>query len=373
MIAEESIQEVRDRMDIVDVVGHFVKLNSRNAACCPFHNEKTPSFSVSVARQHWHCYGGCGEGGNAIDFIIKHESKTFIEAIQWLADFYNITLQEKEEDPASKLRREQQKDQKQQMIEAVLEANKFFRKNFANAPAELLQYLYEKRQLSPEICDRWQFGFAQNNGLRLSSHLIERKMYNAAEQVGLVKTGEGKVTDFFWNRIIIPIHDQNGTLIGFGGRWLPTGDEELDKRQGKYMNPKESLLYRKTNVLFGLYQALTAKAFKAVNGVNPPALLTEGYLDVISMHEAGVPNAVATCGTAVTVEQIRLLKRYTQHIIILTDGDTAGEKAAMKIVDLCLQENVRVDIIALPDGMDPDDYAKHFINQSEPADGAFAE
>jgi DNA primase len=375
MYTEESIQAVRNRMDIIDVVGSFVKLNRSNQACCPFHDEKTPSFSVSTKHQRWHCYGGCGEGGDSISFIQKQTNKTFIEAIVWLADRYNITLQEEKESPEQKLRREQVKDEKLLMQQAVEKALKFYRKRFAETAAEhsLNKYLLEKRQLTRDICDRWQFGYAAKDGIRLTSHLIESKLYNAAEQVGLVKTQDGTVKDFFWNRIIIPIHDQFGTLIGFGGRWLPTGDQEYDKQQAKYFNPKESLLYRKSATWFGLYQAITAKAFKSINGVNPPAVITEGYLDVISLHEAGVFNAVASCGTAVTIEQIRLLKRYTEHFVILTDGDSAGEKAAMKLVDLCLQENVRCDVIGLPEGMDPDDYVKHFINQEEPVDGAFAD
>jgi DNA primase len=362
MITRDSIQAVKDRMDVVDVVSNFLKLDKNNKACCPFHAEKSPSFNVSSKRQNYKCFG-CGAGGDAIAFLMNHEKLDFIQAIEWLANRYNITLEIKEESEADKKKRETQKDIIGTLNKAIEFAYFHYHKHLLNSSREssaVWSYLNE-REIKEETAIAWGFGFAPDEWQFLSSPIINAELFQPAETVGLVKSKDGKVYDFYRNRLIFPIHNTHGQLIGIAGRWIPTGDKEKDQLQGKYVNPNESPIYKKRTVWFGLYQALIAKAFtKDKSGVVPPAFIVEGYLDVISMHENGIRNTVASSGTAITIDQIRILKKYTNHFVLFTDGDASGQNAALKTIDLCLQENIRVEVIELPEGEDPDSYSKKY-------------
>lgn len=374
MITPKSIQDLKDRIDIADVIGSEIKLKKAGAnytGLCPFHDEKSGSFNVNVSKQIYKCFG-CGESGDSIKFIEKHHGKNFIEAVEMLASSYSIDLEYIKEDEGTKKKRADDKDAKQLMVEAVEFALKQYQKKLINAAKEsdVWQYL-TKRGYSYNTVIEWGLGFAPPEWKYITTPLINHKLYQPSEAAGLIKTKEGNTYDVYRNRIIIPIHDVDGVLIGLAGRWLPTGNKEEDKDQAKYINPKESLLYQKSKVLFGLYQALNAKAFKCVNGVAPAGFMTEGYFDVISLHEQLLYGAIAGCGTSITKDQLKLIKKYTDHLMILTDGDKAGLNAANKLIDLCLIENLRTDIIQLPDQKDPDDYAREFHNFLEPENGAF--
>lgn len=363
MITASSIQTVKDRMDVVEVVSQFVKLDRNQKGLCPFHAEKSPSFQVSPKRQTFKCFG-CGQGGDAIHFLMEHEKIDFIGAIEWLASHYQITLEHEQETDVSKQKREQVKDATKGMLESISLALKIYQQklNAADKTTEPWVYMLNQRQYSEEVILSWGLGYAPNDWQCITHSIINANLYEPAAAIGLVKTKEGKTYDFYRNRIIIPIHDVHGRTIGLAGRWLPTGNSEEDKKQAKYINPQESLVYHKSKTLFGLYQALIAKAFaKDKNGVVPPAFFVEGYFDVISLHEAGIRNTVSGCGTAITVDQVRVMKKYTTHFVVFTDGDSAGKSAAMKFIDICLTENVRVDVIELPEGQDPDSYIKSFI------------
>jgi len=350
-------------MDVVDVISQFVKLDRNNSGLCPFHNEKSPSFHVTAKRQTYKCFG-CGDGGDAIHFLMEHEKMDFMQAIEWLANRYNVTLEYLKEDDSAKQKREEAKDHARVMLDAVQFAYRRYQTNLLNTARDngpAWNYLLNTRQFKEVTAIVWGFGHAPDEWQFLSSAAINAGHYEAALKTGMVKTNDGKTFDFYRNRLIIPIHNINGHIIGIAGRWIPTGDEEKDKSQAKYFNPQDSLIYQKSKVLFGLYQALTAKAFaKGKDGSSTPAFFVEGYMDVISMHESGFMNTVSGCGTAITLDQVRLTKRYTDHFIVFTDGDTAGMKAALKFIDMCLQENVRTEVIELPEGEDPDSYIKKY-------------
>lgn len=374
MITPQSIKELKDKLDIADVIGRDIKLKRSGAnysGLCPFHDEKSGSFTITQSKQMYKCFG-CGEFGDAIKFVQKYHRKDFTEAVEMLASSYNITLEYAKDDESSKQKRAADKDAKQLMSEAVEFALKSYQKILLNASkdSDVWQYL-TKRGYSYNTVIEWGLGYAPIEWKHITTPLINHKLYQPAEAAGLIKTKDGNTYDVYRNRIIIPIHDADGCLIGLAGRWLPTGNKQEDKDQAKYINPKESLLYQKSKVLFGLYQALNAKAFKRVDGVAPAASMTEGYFDVISLHENLVYGAIAGCGTSITKDQLKLIKKYTDHLMILTDGDKAGLNAANKLIDLCLIENLRTDIIQLPDGKDPDDYAKEYHQFLEPENGAF--
>lgn len=375
MITPSSIKTVKDRMDVVEVVSQFVKLDRNQKGLCPFHAEKSPSFQVSAKRQTFKCFG-CGTGGDAIHFLMEHEKIDFIGAIEWLAAHYQITLEHEQETDATKQKREQAKDATKGMLDAATMAHKAYQAQLSKMQRSdgPWPYMLQERGYTEEVILSWGIGYAPNEWQFITHRIINANLYEPASAAGILKTKEGKTYDFYRNRIIIPIHDVHGRVIGLAGRWLPTGNTEEDKKQAKYINPQESLIYHKSKTLFGLYQALISKAFaKDKNGVVPPAFFVEGYFDVISLHEAGIRNTVSGCGTAITVDQIRLMKKYTTHFVVFTDGDSAGKSAAMKFIDLCLSENVRVDVIELPDDQDPDSYIKSFIQSpvsavEEPAD-----
>ena len=373
MIKSSCVDNIKQSAVIEEIVGNFVKLKKQGVnltGLCPFHNEKSPSFSINSPRQMFTCFG-CGESGDAIRFVMKHEKKNYVEALEWIADYYNIPIELEEETEEQKAKRLETKDIKESMRKALSFSTELYHKKLMALPDdnEVWQYLLG-RDITRKIAINWEIGFAPLDRKFISSPLIAANLYQASINCGLLHTKEGETKDFFCNRIIFPIHDINGTIISMGGRVV--GDVK-DKKFPKWKNLPESLLYKKSQVLYGLYQALTAKAFnKDKNDVVPPAYLVEGYNDVISMHVGGVFNTVAGCGTSITVDQIKIIKRFTRSISLFMDGTTvdikdgeedkneSGKKSMIKVIDTCLTENMRVMVVDTP-GKDPDEYAREYV------------
>ena len=339
-----------DAAQIVDVVGDFVTLKKRGAnhiACCPFHNEKTPSFSVSASKGIYKCFG-CGKSGTAVGFVMEHENMTYTEALKYLAKKYNIEVVEKEETAEEIARR-----QRSESLFLVSEyAGKFFQESLKTPEGQSIAYQYfRSRGLEDETIAKYGLGWSPLNRKALS---------DAARAAGykeefLVETGvsirydDGRLVDRFYDRVIFPIHSVSGRIIAFGGRTLKT-----DKSVAKYVNSPETEIYVKSRSLYGIYFA------KNEISRQDKCILVEGYLDVLSMHQLGIRNVVASSGTSLTVEQIRLIRKFTNNITIIYDGDGAGIKAALRGIGLVLKEGLNVKIVLLPDGMDPDDFSRRY-------------
>jgi DNA primase len=346
VIAQQSIQEVLDRIDIIDVVGEFVKLKRRGSnhiGLCPFHHEKTPSFSVSQAKEIYKCFG-CGRSGNTIGFLMEHEKYSYVEAIRWLASRYNVELEETDVSPEQR--------QKQQAAESLYILNAFARDHFARQLTEDgagtdigLSYLHE-RGFTDETIRHFQLGYCPDTRDGFASAAL-RAQYSPEllQKSGLVVLRDGEAVDNYRGRIIFPIHNQSGKVIGFGARIIARND-----RAPKYINTPENEVYVKSRILYGSYFAR--------QGIdrNNECLLVEGYTDVIALHQAGITNAVASGGTSLTTDQLRLIKKYTSNLTIIYDGDAAGIKAALRGLDLALEEGLNVRLVLLPDGDDPDSF-----------------
>jgi len=341
VIAQQSIQEVLDRIDIIDVVGQFVKLKRRGSnhiGLCPFHHEKTPSFSVSQSKEIYKCFG-CGRSGNTIGFLIEHEKYSYVEAIRWLAGRYQIELQETDVSPEHR--------QQQQAAESLYILNAFARDYFTQALREEgqgidvgLTYLKE-RGFTDETIQHFQLGYCPDTLDGLASAALKAQYSPELLQ----KSGLAVVRDPYRGRIIFPIHNQSGKVIGFGARIIARND-----RAPKYINTPENEVYVKSRILYGSYFAR--------HGIDKQneCLLVEGYTDVIALHQAGITHAVASGGTSLTADQLRLIKKYTSNLTIVYDGDAAGIKAALRGLDLALEEGLNVRLVLLPDGDDPDSF-----------------
>lgn len=346
MIAPSSIQEVLNRADIIDIVGQFVRLKKRGAnyiANCPFHNEKTPSFSVSASKGIYKCFG-CGKAGNVVTFIQEHEKLSYPEAIRWLADYYKITLEESEKTP---------EQQQQQLAEESLRIlNEFAAQFFHDTLLQTeeghtigLSY-FKERGFRKDIIERFRLGYDPEGGdafFRASS----QKGYGPEllEKAGLVKNRNGIHHDTYRGRVIFPIQSMTGRVLGFGARILKKND-----KAPKYINTPENELYVKSRVLYGMYQSRQAI------GKQDECFLVEGYTDVISLHQGGVENVVASSGTSLTEDQLRLIGQLTKNLTILYDGDAAGVKAALRGLDMALSQSFNVQLVLLPDGDDPDSF-----------------
>lgn len=352
MIDHETIQRIMDAARIEEVIGDFVSLKKRGAnhiGCCPFHNEKTPSFYVSPSKGIYKCFG-CGEAGDVVKFLMKHEHYTYPEALQWLARKYNIEVREEEQTPEEK--------QRQTERDGLFHVSEFAQKYFADllfndemGRAVGLSYFHQ-RGMSDEVIKRFGLGYCLEEWSNFTDHALK----NGYSEEMLVKTGltivkedSGKKYDRFRGRVMFPIYSISGRVLGFSGRILSS-----EKQAAKYVNSPDSDIYNKSRILYGLYQARTAIA-KA-----DKCYLVEGNIDVVSMHQSGVENTVASCGTSLTVEQIRLIKRYTPNVTVLYDGDSAGIKAALRAVDLLFAEGMHVRLVLFPDGEDPDSYAQKY-------------
>ncbi len=348
MISERSIDNVRLAADILEVAQQFISIEKRGSsyvACCPFHGEKTPSFHITPAKGIYKCFG-CGKAGDSISFVREYEKMDFYEAIRWLADFYKIQLEEDD----TKISAEKQDEIKE--MQAVLNMaqktyqDAFLELNGKNAHFDAIcNDLFEKRFLTPDSVIIWQIGYAGSDWHTISKRCKEVGKVQPGINIGLISSKDEKFWDFLRDRITIPIHNHRGQLIGIAGRDL-TGNEKT----AKYVNPKESDLYKKDEVLFGLDKA--AKAIRE-RGM---AFLVEGYFDVIAMHQHGNENTVATCGTALTYGQCKLLAKYTKNVTVLRDSDNAGRKAANRDIDILTTAGFNVDVLFLDEGEDPDSF-----------------
>src|SRR5208337_4788500 len=343
---DDKIEEVRSRADIVEIVGAHVRLRraGRNfVGLCPFHNEKTPSFSVNAERGFFHCFG-CGVGGSAFNFIMRVEGLTFPEAVRSLAKKYGVTLPEHDvSGPAA--------GEREAMLEASKVAAEFFAHVLWNTTDGAMARDYLKsRGISIETARAFMVGYAPSRPASLAKALEKRGLRDAGIKIGLVRKDESGAYDMFRARVMFPIRDAQGRAIAFGGR-------VLDARLPKYINSPESPLYSKTRTLYGLFEARQAISSSASSGKDR-AILVEGYFDVIALWQAGFKEVVAGCGTALTVEQLRVLSRYTKNVIACFDGDTAGRKASMRALETFLQAGLLGRGIFIPSGFDPDTFVR---------------
>lgn len=348
MIPQDIVNRILDTAQIVDVVSDFVTLKKRGSnytACCPFHNEKTPSFSVSATKGIYKCFG-CGKSGTAVGFVMEHEHMSYTEALKYLAKKYNIEVIEKEETAEDIARR--------QRYESLLLVSEFgagfFQKSLQTPEGQSIAYQYfRSRGLQDETIRKYGLGWAPVSRKALS----EAARAAGYKEEFLIETGlsvrydDGRLVDRFFDRVIFPIHSVSGRIVAFGGRTLKT-----DKSVAKYVNSPETEIYVKSRSLYGIYFAKSEIARK------DKCILVEGYLDVLSMHQLGVANVVASSGTSLTVDQIRMIHKFTDNITIIYDGDGAGINAALRGIDMVLKEGMNVKVVLLPDGQDPDDFAR---------------
>lgn len=348
---DDKIEEVRSRADIVEIIGAHVRLRraGRNfVGLCPFHNEKTPSFSVNAERGFFHCFG-CGVGGSVFNFITRVEGLTFPEAVRSLAKKYGVTLPEHDvAGPAA--------GEREAMLKASEVAAEFFAHVLWNTTDGAMARDYLKsRGINVETARAFMIGYAPSRPASLAKALEKRGLREAGVKVGLIRK-DGNVAigaetyDMFRGRVMFPIRDAQGRAIAFGGR-------VLDARLPKYINSPESPLYSKTRTLYGLFEARQAISSSASSGKDR-AILVEGYFDVIALWQAGFKEAVAGCGTALTVEQLRVLSRYTKNVIACFDGDAAGRKASMRALEIFLQAGLLGRGIFIPSGFDPDTFVR---------------
>ena len=351
MIDQVTIDRILDAAQIVDVVSEFVTLRKRGVnyvGLCPFHNEKTPSFSVSPAKGLCKCFS-CGKGGNSVHFIMEHEQMSYYEALKYLAKKYNIEIKERE------LTNEEK--QAQTTRESMFIVNNFARdyfqnilKNHVDGRSIGLAY-FRQRGFRDDIIEKFQLGYCTESHDAMSQEAL-RKGY---KKEFLVKTGicyetdDHRLRDRFWGRVIFPVHTLSGKVVAFGGRVLSTATKGV---KVKYVNSPESEIYHKSNELYGIYFAKQAIVKQ------DRCFLVEGYTDVISMHQSGIENVVASSGTALTPGQIRLIHRFTNNITVLYDGDVAGIKASIRGIDMLLEEGMNIKVCLLPDGDDPDSFAR---------------
>lgn len=347
MIEQSVIERVLDAADIVEVVSDFVSLRKRGAnyvGLCPFHNEKTPSFSVSPARGICHCFS-CGKGGNVIHFLMEHEQLSFTDAVEWLGRKYGIPIPKKE--LTEKERSEQ--SVRESLYAANAYALDFFKKNLPGSVA--LRYL-RSRGLQDSIIEKFQLGYSPDVSdalAKAATHAGYNRQYLIDTGLVLEREQDKSLYDRFRGRVIYPVFSLAGKVAAFGGRIM-----QSDAKAAKYVNSPESAIYSKRRELYGLYQATHAISKCEC------CYLVEGYMDVISMHQAGVENVVASSGTSLTTEQIRLIRRFTKNITVLYDGDSAGIKASLRGIDMLLAEGMNIHVLLLPDGEDPDSYAQKF-------------
>lgn len=343
---EELIEEIRQKNDIVDVISGYVGLQKKGGnyvCCCPFHSEKTPSFSVNRNRQIYKCFG-CGEGGNVVTFVMKYENCTFPEAIKQLADKAGVALPEMEYSEEAKKR----ETRRQKLLEVNKEAAKFYFYQLRTPHGAKGKEYLDKRQLSEEVRKNFGLGYAPVRGEELLTYLRQKGYSDdLIRDVGLAKTDERRgTTTQFWNRVMFPIQDINHRVIGFGGRIM--GDNDTGP---KYLNSPETEIFDKSRNLYGMNYARSARTGNII--------LCEGYMDVISMHQAGFTQAVASLGTAFTPGQAGLIKKYTKDVLLAYDSDTAGVKAALRAIRILRDAGMSGKIIDMSPYKDPDEFIKN--------------
>jgi DNA primase len=353
MIDRSTIERILDAAQIVDVVQEFVPLKKRGVnylGLCPFHNEKTPSFTVSPSKEIFKCFG-CGKVGNSVNFVMEHEHLTYPEALKYLAKKYHIEVVEKE---LTQEEVEKQNERESLLVVSAYAARQFTENLFQTDEGITVGLTYFKeRGFRHDTLKKFEAGYCFEKRDAFSRKAIE----DGYKEDFLVKTGlsiqhEDKFFDRFSGRVMFPIHSLSGQVLGFGGRVLKT-----DAKTAKYLNSPESEIYHKSRILYGMFQA------RKTITQDDRCYLVEGYTDVMAMHEANIENVVASSGTSLTQEQVRLIKRFTQNITILYDGDAAGIKASIRGIDLVLEEGMNVKIVLLPDGEDPDSYSKKVSNE----------
>lgn len=347
MIPPETVASIHSAARVEEVVREYVNLKKRGAnliGLCPFHNEKTPSFNVSPTKGIYKCFG-CGKAGNAVKFVMEHEKLSYPEALRLLARKYNITIEEIDNAEAREAKN---------LLDSLYLVNQFAQEHFTqnlweNAEGVSIGMSYFKeRGYREDIIKKFQLGYSLKAGSALTN-LALSKQYNKEFllKLGLTKENERGAYDFYRARVMFPIHNLSGKVIAFGGRTLST-----DKKQPKYINSPESEIYNKSKVLYGIYQAKNSIR----NTDN--CFLVEGYTDVVSLNQAGIENVVASSGTSLTKEQILLIKRFTENITVLYDGDKAGINAALRGTDMILEADMNVRVVLLPDGEDPDSFVQ---------------
>lgn len=349
MIDKDTIRRVMDATDIVDVVSAFVTLRKAGVnykGLCPFHNEKTPSFTVSPAKQMCKCFS-CGKGGNAVNFLMELEQMTYPEAIKWLGNRYGIEVKEKELTDGERALQ----SERESMFVVNEWADKYFQDILHNSVdgVALGMAYFRSRGFRDDIIRKFQLGYSPED----AHAMTKAALAHGFKEEFLVKTGlcyrtdDGRLVDRYHGRVIFPVHTVSGRVVAFGGRILSS-----EKKLAKYVNSPESDIYSKSHQLYGLYQAKSAIVRQG------RCFLVEGYTDVISMHQSGVENVVASSGTSLTEGQIRLLHRFTEKITVLYDGDAAGIKASLRGIDMLLADGMNIKVILLPDGDDPDSFAR---------------
>lgn len=346
MISEQTKQQITSRIDIIDVIGEFVKLKKRGTnylGLCPFHGEKSPSFTVSPVKEIYKCFG-CGKSGNTITFLMEHEKYSYVEALKWLAHRYNVEIEETQRTP--------EQVQQQQVSESLHAINTFAQKFFTeqlfhSEEGQMIAGSYLKeRGFREEVLQKFQIGYNPSAKDALTAALLQNQFNkDLLPKTGLVAFRNEELVDNYRGRIIFPIHNNTGKIIGFGARVIGKAD-----KAPKYINTPENEVYSKSKILYGSYFARQAidKAKEC--------LLVEGYTDVVSLHQAGIENVVASGGTSLTIDQLRLIKKYTSNLTIIYDGDAAGIKAALRGLDLAVEEGLDVKLVLIPDGEDPDSY-----------------
>lgn len=351
MIDRETIDRIYAAADIVDIISDYVTLKRKGVnyqACCPFHQEKTPSFVVSPSRGIYKCFG-CGKGGNAINFVMESENISYPEALKMVAKRYGIEVKDEELTPEDV---ERNNNRESMFVLNQWAADYFQRYMFSEDEGRsvALTYFSSLRGFSDATIHKFGLGFCPSRGDRFSMDALSagyKEEFLLSTGLALKREGDGRLRDRFYDRVIFPVHNVSGRVVAFGGRTLRT-----DKKVAKYQNSPESEIYSKSRELYGLFFAK-----KAIQQEDM-AIMVEGYADVISMHQAGVENVVASSGTSLTEEQIRLLGRFTRNITLMYDGDKAGVKAALRGVDLVLKEDMNVRIVLLPEEHDPDTFAR---------------
>jgi len=346
VIAQNTIQQILSRIDIIDVIGGFVKLKKRGTnylGLCPFHNERTPSFTVSPSKEIYKCFG-CGKSGNTISFLMEHEKYSYVDSLRWLANRYGIEI---EETFATDEQRQQM-----QVADSLYIINNFAQQFFTKTLFETeegrdigLSYLKE-RGFREDIIKKFQLGYNPEARDSFTKAAVAGQ-YNTELLVktGLVVSRNEQLTDNYRGRVIFPVHNHSGKVLGFGARILKTND-----KAPKYINTPENEIYVKSKILYGSYFAR-----QAIDKADE-CLLVEGYTDVISLHQSGIENVVASGGTSLTQDQLRLIRKYTNNLTIIYDGDAAGVKAALRGLDLALEEGLNVKLVLIPDKEDPDSY-----------------
>jgi len=348
LINPQTIQTIIETARIEEVISEFVTLKKRGVnllGLCPFHNEKTPSFTVSPSKGIYKCFG-CGKAGNSVNFIMEHEHYTYPEALKFLAKKYFIEIEEREETQEEK----EAVSEKESLFNLNSFAQKYFSENLTKSDegkAIGLSY-FKEREFKESTIEKFELGYCIDQWNNFTEHAIKNGYKSEyLEKTGLSIAKDQQLYDRFRGRVMFPIHNLSGRVIGYGGRILSS-----DKSKAKYVNSPESEIYHKSQVLYGLYFAKNAIIS------NDNCFLVEGYTDVISMFQAGVENVVSSSGTSLTIEQIKLIRRYSSNVTILYDGDAAGIKASFRGIDMVLEEGLNVKIVLFPDGEDPDSFAR---------------